>query len=161
MKEWTYLKILLIYIANGLYPQSIDSYINTVDECYSVYWLEDDSKFEMNIIDKSNMEKYLDVTIKELQKSNNFKRFQPQYIKVAAQLCVLKRLDEAFFFYHLFDKRELKNWNLHTRIYFQFVTMSATSTAKDCFTNLTTKPLFNTKSNNGFDNWWFLLSTFS
>ncbi len=110
-----------IYSTNGLYPQSIDSYINIVDECYSVYWLEDDSKFEMNIIDKSNMEKYLDVTIKELQKSNNFKRFQPQYIKVAAQLCVLKRLDEAFFFYRLFDKRELKNLNLHTRSYFQFV----------------------------------------
>lgn len=109
-----------IYSKSGLYPQSIDSYINIAEECYSVYWLKDDSKFEMDIIDRSNMEKYVEVAIKEIQKSDNFKRFQPQYIKIAAQLCVLKRFDEAIIFYNLFDKSELKNLNMRTISYFQF-----------------------------------------
>lgn len=109
-----------IYSTNGLYPQSIDSYINIVEECYSVYWLKDDSKFEMYIIDRVNMERYVDVVIREIKKSSNFKRFQPQYIKIAAQLCVLKRFNEAIFFYNLFDRRELKNLNMRTINYFRF-----------------------------------------
>lgn len=109
-----------IFSTSGLYPQSIDSYINIVEECYSVYWLKNDSKFEMDIIDRANMEKYVDVVIKEIQKNSNFRRFQPQYIKISAQLCVLKKFDEANFFYNLFDKRELKNLNKRTISYYQF-----------------------------------------
>ena len=109
-----------IYSTSGLYLQSIDSYINIVEECYSVYWLKDDSKFEMNIIDRANMEKYVNIAIREIKKSSNFRRFQPQYIKIAAQLCVLKKFDEAIFFYNLFDRRELKNLNMRTVSYYQF-----------------------------------------
>lgn len=110
-----------IYNTNELYPQSIDFYIRIAEECYSVYWLKDESKFEISVIDKNNMEKYIDVAIKRIEESDSPKRFQPQYIKIAAQLCVLSRFDEAASFYYLFDKREFKSLNMLTINYFRFV----------------------------------------
>lgn len=109
-----------IYSSNELYPQSIEFYIRIAEECYSVYWLEDESKYEISVIDKVNMEKYIEVAIRKIKENDNSKRFQPQYIKIAAQLCVLSRFDEAATLYNLFDKKELKNFNMHTLNYFRF-----------------------------------------
>lgn len=109
-----------IYNTNELYSQSIEFYIRIAEECYSVHWLKDESKFEISVIDKENMEKYIEVAISKIKESDNPKRFQPQYIKIAAQLCVLNRFDEASTLYNLFDKKELKNLNMRTINYFQF-----------------------------------------
>lgn len=109
-----------IYNTNELYPQSIEFYIRIAEECYSVYWLKDESKFELSVIDMANMEKYIEIAINKMKESNSLKRFQPQYIKIAAQLCVLNRFDEATTLYNLFDKKELKNLNKHTINYFRF-----------------------------------------
>lgn len=110
-----------IYNTNELYSQSIEFYIRIAEECYSVYWLKDESKFEISVIDKANMEKYIGVAIKKIKESDSTKRFQPQYLKIAAQLCVLRRFDEATTIYNLFDKKELKNLNMRTINYFRFV----------------------------------------
>lgn len=109
-----------IYNTNELYPQSIEFYIRIAEECYSVHWLKDESKYEISVIDKVNMEKYIEVAIRKIKENGNSKRFQPQYIKIAAQLCVLSRFDEAANLYNLFDKKELKNFNMHTINYFRF-----------------------------------------
>lgn len=109
-----------IYNTNELYSQSIDFYIRIAEECYSVHWLKDESKFEISVIDKENMEKYIEVAISKIKESDNPKRFQPQYIKIVAQLCVLNRFDEAFILYNLIDKKELKNLNMRTINYYQF-----------------------------------------
>lgn len=123
-----------IYKNSGLKPSCVDSYIKIVEECYSVYWLSNGSRYEINVIDEKNMKKYIKIAIDQMKELDSPKRFQSHYIKIAAQLCVLQEFNDAKEYFDLFDKKELKKMNMHMANYFRFVKDKLSS--MECNTNV-------------------------
>jgi len=114
-----------IYISNEIYPMIIKSYLRIIEECFSVYLVNnkkayDVNIYDVNIVDRSTMAHYLDVTIDTLKQRKTKGRFMPEYLKIATYYCALGNYTSAQSYYALFDESQLSRFNNKFRNYYLF-----------------------------------------
>ncbi|MDR2569757.1 MAG: hypothetical protein LBD23_05610 [Oscillospiraceae bacterium] len=108
--------ILDMYNHNNLTPSSISAYSDVIDECYSVYWVQANKTYEINIIDREIMEKYVQQLVDLIETSTENKRYELKFLKIASYYCILCDFEKANRYFKLFnsnEKHRFNRWYLH------------------------------------------------
>ena len=110
-----------IYNTNGIIPALVDAYISIIEECYSIYYLEHEESYEINVANKDEMENCLIHLTNLLEQPINKKRYRAAQLNVATALYVLGRTEEALVYYKSFDEKELYRFNRWFKNHFTFL----------------------------------------